>query len=63
MGASDCGKTSLLNLISNRISKRKHSKIEGEVKVNDNIDLNYESFSKIGAYVMQDDHLFAFFTP
>jgi ABC-type multidrug transport system ATPase subunit len=63
MGASGCGKTSLLNLISDRIAKRKHSKIEGEIKVNDTVELNYESFSKIGAYVMQDDHLFSFFTP
>ncbi len=63
MGASGCGKTSLLNLISDRIRKRKHSKIEGEIKLNDTIDLNYETFSKIGAYVMQDDHLFSFFTP
>ena len=63
MGASGCGKTSLLNLISDRIAKKKHSKIEGELRANESIDLNYESFSKIGAYVMQDDHLFAFFTP
>ena len=63
MGASGCGKTSLLNLLSDRIAKKSHSKIEGEIRANDTVELNYESFSKIGAYVMQDDHLFSFFTP
>ena len=63
MGASGCGKTSLLNAISDRIAKKRHAKLSGEIKLNDTIDLNYNTFSKIGSYVMQDDHLFSFFTP
>ena len=34
MGASGAGKTSLLNLISDRISKKNSSTYSGEVKVN-----------------------------
>jgi ABC-type multidrug transport system ATPase subunit len=33
------------------------------VTINDNIKLDRKSFSKIGAYVMQDDAFFSFFTP
>ncbi len=63
MGASGCGKTSLLNQISDRIQRRRHLTLTGEVKINDTILLDRHSFAKIGAYVMQDDHLFSFFTP
>ena len=52
MGASGCGKTSLLNQMSDRIQKRKHTVLKGEVLLNDKLPLNLESFSKIGAYVM-----------
>jgi len=34
MGASGAGKTSLLNLISDRASERNGSKISGEIKIN-----------------------------
>lgn len=34
MGASGAGKTSLLNLISDRISSKNGAKYSGEVKVN-----------------------------
>jgi ABC-type multidrug transport system ATPase subunit len=31
--------------------------------MNESIKLDLKTFSKVGAYVMQDDHLFSFFTP
>jgi ABC-type multidrug transport system ATPase subunit len=37
--------------------------LSGDIKLNDTIKLDITTFSKIGAYVMQDDHLFSFFTP
>lgn len=59
MGASGSGKTSLLNQMSDRIRKRRSVTLTGEFKINGTIPLNMESFSKLGAYVMQDDTLFA----
>lgn len=52
MGASGSGKTSLLNLLSDRIKKRSNNKIEGKVLVNDNKTMDVKLFGKIGAYVM-----------
>lgn len=63
MGASGCGKTSLLNQMSDRIKKRKTVTLSGEFLINDQLALTMETFSKIGAYVMQDDHLYSAFTP
>ena len=63
MGPSGCGKTSLLNKMSDRIQSRKDSILTGEIMINDKLPLNMVTFSKIGGYVMQDDHLFSFFTP
>ena len=63
MGASGCGKTSLLNILSDRIAAKRGSSIKGTIMVNDNQKLDMELFSRIGAYVMQDDILFQFFTP
>ena len=63
MGASGCGKTSLLNQMSDRIKARRSTKLSGEFMINDKIPLTMETFSKIGSYVMQDDHLFATMTP
>jgi ABC-type multidrug transport system ATPase subunit len=63
MGSSGCGKTSLLNLLSDRISVGRGDSITGAVKMNDIEDLNNDVFGKIGAYVMQDDILFSYFTP
>lgn len=63
MGASGSGKTSLMNLLSDRIMKRRSNKIEGKILVNDKVELNMELFSQIGAYVMQDDVLHSFLTP
>jgi ABC-type multidrug transport system ATPase subunit len=52
MGSSGAGKTSLLNLISDRIKKGLNVKISGKVTINDKMELNQELFGKIGAYVM-----------
>jgi len=64
MGSSGSGKTTVLNMISDRIKKRlRGNRVEGKVLVNDTHPLDHKMFAKIGAYVMQDDHLFEFFTP
>ncbi|TNV86565.1 hypothetical protein FGO68_gene1560 [Halteria grandinella] len=63
MGSSGAGKTSLLNLISDRVKRGLNVKISGKVTINDKMDLNQALFGKIGAYVMQDDVLFSYFTP
>jgi ABC-type lipoprotein export system ATPase subunit len=40
MGASGSGKTSLLNLISDRVSNTADRTIKGEIKFNDKVDVN-----------------------
>jgi len=52
MGASGAGKTSLLNMLSDRISVRDGTFISGTVMVNDTIPLKQKFFGSIGAYVM-----------
>jgi ATP-binding cassette, subfamily G (WHITE), eye pigment precursor transporter len=63
MGSSGAGKTSLLNLISDRIKKTNENLITGKVTLNDSTEMTQEVFGKVGAYVMQDDVLFVHFTP
>ena len=58
MGSSGCGKTSLLNILSDRISAKRDTTINKTVKINDETDLDMKLFGSIGAYVMQDDILF-----
>jgi len=62
MGASSSGKTSLLNLLSDRIRIRKGVSISGTINFNDRVPVNQKSFGQVGSYVMQDDILFEFFT-
>ncbi len=62
MGSSGAGKTSLLNIISDRMSTRGGNQRKGEVKVNDTKALDQDNFGDFGAYVMQDDVLFQYFT-
>lgn len=63
MGASGAGKTSLLNILSDRIKLKAGASVTGEITLNDSVKLNSNSFGRYGAYVMQDDCLFKFFTP
>jgi ABC-type multidrug transport system ATPase subunit len=63
MGSSGCGKTSLLNMISDRISITRGQSRTGTITLNDREALNNQVFGKIGAYVMQDDILFNYFNP
>ncbi|CDW72976.1 abc transporter family protein [Stylonychia lemnae] len=63
MGASGSGKTTLLNILSQRTKCMNMGDITGKIKVNDDLEMNAEMFAKYGAYVMQDDLLFQFFTP
>eukprot|EP00347_Sterkiella_histriomuscorum_P019137 403342807 len=63
MGASGAGKTTLLNILSQRTKCLQSGKIGGKVTVNDSTDLTMDLFGKFGAYVMQDDILYQYFTP
>lgn len=62
MGASGAGKTSLLNLISDRTSTRNGSKIEGKILINNKDVVKQNTFGTIASFVMQDDILFQFLT-
>ena len=62
MGSSGAGKTTLLNILADRIGRPRGSKIERNVKINGEVELNKNNFGAIAAYVMQDDHLFESFT-
>ena len=63
MGSSGAGKTSLLNIISDRVSTSNGNSVSGSITVNDSTPLNSTVFGKIGGYVMQDDILFAYYSP
>ena len=62
MGSSVAGKTSLLNIISDRINLSNGSKRAGIVTLNDSSKRHSETFGAVGSYVMQDDILFHYFT-
>jgi len=62
MGASGAGKTSLLNILSDRVKLINKATISGTILFNDKIPLNQETFARYAAYVMQDDVLFSHFT-
>eukprot|EP00331_Platyophrya_macrostoma_P006837 CAMPEP_0176428008 /NCGR_PEP_ID=MMETSP0127-20121128/12909_1 /TAXON_ID=938130 /ORGANISM="Platyophrya macrostoma, Strain WH" /LENGTH=556 /DNA_ID=CAMNT_0017809639 /DNA_START=239 /DNA_END=1909 /DNA_ORIENTATION=- len=62
MGASGAGKTSLLNILSCRISPGKNVTIKGTVQAN-KLNFNSEIFSKFAGYVMQNDVLMQTLTP
>ena len=63
MGASGAGKTSLLNMLCDRISVKGGSTVSGKIMANDTLEVNQDVFGHIGAYVMQDDILFPMFSP
>lgn len=52
MGSSGAGKTSLLNMLSDRISKRDGQAVSGKILINDSLPLDQNSFGSLGAYVM-----------
>ncbi len=58
MGASGAGKTSLLNLISDRASTRNGTAISGDVRINNKDLVKQKTFGSIASFVMQDDILF-----
>ena len=62
MGASGAGKTSLLNLLSDRIARKPGDSLTGDVTFNDMHNLDGSLFAKYASYVMQDDVVFAYFT-
>ena len=62
MGPSGAGKTSLLNLLSDRVEIKEGSRVEGKITFNDRHELDADLFGTYGSYVMQDDCLFAYFT-
>ena len=62
MGSSGAGKTSLMNALSARINTGKGCKLQGEILMNDQAPMNQSLFGNYGAYVMQDDNIFEYFT-
>jgi len=62
MGASGAGKTSLLNILSDRVKMINKATISGTIVFNDEMPLDQVTFARYGAYVMQDDILFSHFT-
>lgn len=62
MGASGSGKTSLLNVLGQRLGLSPGSKMTGEVRCNDR-KLERNDFGKFGAFVQQDDVLMETFSP
>ena len=62
MGASGAGKTSLLNLLSDRVAIKPGMQVQGKIMFNDKYELNQDVFSSYASYVMQDDDIFEDFT-
>lgn len=62
MGSSGCGKTSLLNVLAQRLGLSPGCELEGEIRCN-NRTVNRDDFGKIGAFVQQDDVLIETMTP
>lgn len=62
MGSSGAGKTSLLNILSDRVALINKATLSGDIIINDDIPVNQDTFARYAAYVMQDDVLFSHFT-
>ena len=52
MGASGAGKTSMLNILSDRIATKGNSKLSGKITINDDMEVDHENFGKVSGYVM-----------
>ena len=63
MGASGAGKTSLLNILSDRVSVKSNDKLSGKKFINDTMECDQDNFGKLSGYVMQDDILYQHFSP
>jgi ABC-type multidrug transport system ATPase subunit len=63
MGASGAGKTSLLNILSDRVTLRNGAKLSGKRTINDTMKCDDSNFGLVSGYVMQDDILYSHFTP
>ena len=62
MGASGSGKTSLLNILGERLDVSSEAEVVSDIKVNGQ-KLKKGDFGKLGAFVMQDDILIETMTP
>jgi len=63
MGPSGSGKTTLLNLLAQRAKLASQGcSMSGQVSVNDQV-LNKQQYSKVGAYVQQQDGLMDIMSP
>eukprot|EP00347_Sterkiella_histriomuscorum_P018132 403346668 len=62
MGASGSGKTSLLNVLAQRLALSPGAVVEGEVRCNNRL-CGVTDFGKMGAFVQQDDVLIETMTP
>lgn len=62
MGASGSGKTSLLNVLAQRLALSPGAVIDGEVRCNNRL-CGVTDFGKMGAFVQQDDVLIETMTP
>ena len=51
MGASGSGKTSLLNILGNRLDVSSKCVVDGKIKCN-GVDVKKGDFGKLGAFVM-----------
>lgn len=62
MGSSGAGKTSLLNILADRVTSATNTWLSGNILLNDEVPVNKETFQKYCGYVQQDDVLFSTFT-
>lgn len=62
MGSSGAGKTSLLNLLSNRLATTNNAKLTGSITAN-GYPIKDVEFAKFTGYVTQDDILYETMTP
>ena len=63
LGPSGGGKTTLLNLLADRLPRDAKHPFSGSVKANVRTPVTQRNFGKFGAYIMQDDSLYYALTP